>query len=911
MRRSSTAFSLPGLPGRAGSATPPPPDSDTASIAGSVSSKHEREDSSPSLNKLLTTSPPAVSTPSPIPESPAREAAALTAEPLPAPTKEPSPLSGQVVTADSAPATSAEEPPAPQPAPNDTQPPSEPFGSTEPKPSQPNPSVVVEDASASAPEIAPVFTDEPEEIPVAPQSSPPSAPASVPVSKPSTPPARVPTAPSAPVTPPAKPVTSSGYFDISRRASATAEIENVSNVWANNSTENVSSPQGQRIVSQKQSLSSLGRPGSSVSNSVGAPALQSRKASRGSFQPRERDIAGSTYTWSNSSGIGFKPTGGIEDPFADPKAAVQPQPQNVIPAQAVAAVSPAETIHVPEPFDPRSPRDETMVPAAEPAALALPPMHEVISSQPSRQPSGYNLGASASDPMDYFGRSQDERRPLLTSSRPSTPPIITTFHGHTTSSSAARPYHSSGIAHPTVVAQPTPQWARPARFDVNGSARNNYDYGSVRRPYADSGWYEYVLPHGIRYFGNPEKRATTDLDLRSHARLEEVERVMESAMENVAERQVPDGCEMWIRRSHKVSGWSRKKGATMGDLVVFWVDHRYRRILTDVPNDDGAVSGEDDRLDDEYRYWSYVEMHPAHVVLSQASRQEAADALHWSYTDRLLAHAQPIQPPFSQEECQELLRLLNDPSQQSTLSYTRMVARVLLRAAHWRQVNFRPHKPLPRDIIVAHTPRQTPMLRTTVEILIGILCLGIPFLFVDRARYSGHFDVEGNASTQSSAPLFVVGACTCLVSAIILSASVTLISFPGLDSIARIGGLVAISCSVLSMVTSFLSIFRYKAEMAQGSAAVHHAAAAAREGFVFLPRRSILLSLPLVFLAYSVAGFITGVVVYSFRTATINFAHAGMPAVAIKFDEYARWMVVGVLGALTGVLIASVVVSRR
>ncbi|KAI6159934.1 hypothetical protein EDD17DRAFT_869555 [Pisolithus thermaeus] len=551
-----------------------------------------------------------------------------------------------------------------------------------------------------------------------------------------------------------------------------------------------------------------------------------------------------------------------------------------------------------------------MVPAAEPAAIALPPMHEVISSQPSRQPSGYNLGASGSDHVDYFGRSQDERRPLLTSSRPSTPPIITTFPGHTASSSVARSYRSSGTAHPPVVAQPTPQWARPARFDVNGSARNNYDYGSVRRPYADSGWYEYVLPHGIRYFGNPEKRATTDLDLRSHARLEEVERIMESAMENVAERQVPDGCEMWIRRSHKVSGWSRKKGATMGDLVVFWVDHRYRRILNDVPTDDGAVSGEDDRLDDEYRYWSYVEMHPAHVVLSQGSRQEAADALHWSYTDRLLAHPQPIQPPFSQEECQELLRLLDDPSQQSTLSYTRMVARVLLRAAHWRQVNFRPHKPLPRDIIVAHTPRQTPMLRTAVEILIGILCLGIPFLFVDRARYSGHYDVEGNASTQSSAPLFVVGACTCL-SAIILSASVTLISFPGLDSIARIGGLVAISCSVLSMVTSFLSIFRYKAEMAQGSAAVHHAAAAAREGFVFLPRRSILLSLPLVFLAYSVAGFITGVVIYSFRTATINFAHAGMPAVAIKFDEYARWMVVGVLGALTGVLIASVVVSRR
>jgi len=65
-----------------------------------------------------------------------------------------------------------------------------------------------------------------------------------------------------------------------------------------------------------------------------------------------------------------------------------------------------------------------------------------------------------------------------------------------------------------------------------------------------------------------------------------------------------------------------------------------------------------------------------------------------------------------------------------------------------------------------------------------------------------------------------------------------------------------------------------------------------------------MLSLPLVFLAYSVAGFIMGVIVYSFRSTTINFAHAGMP-VAAKFDEYVRWMVIGVLGALTGVLIAS------
>ncbi|KIJ11004.1 hypothetical protein PAXINDRAFT_85177, partial [Paxillus involutus ATCC 200175] len=297
-------------------------------------------------------------------------------------------------------------------------------------------------------------------------------------------------------------------------------------------------------------------------------------------------------------------------------------------------------------------------------------------------------------------------------------------------------------------------------------------------------------------------------------------------------------------------------------------------------------------LDDEYRYWSFVEIHPAHIS------RDAIDALHWSYTDRLLTHPQPIPSPFSQEECQELIKLLNESSHSMTPAYTRIVARILLHVAHWRQAHFRPYKPLPRD------PRSAHILHTIVQILIGILCLGIHFTFVDRARYNGHFDVEGNHVPESTTPLFVIGACACLVPAIILSASVTLMSLPGRDSIARIGGLVAITCSVLSMVTSFVSIFRYKAEIARG------VSQPAGEGHTMLSRRSIMLSPPLVFLAYSVAGFITGVVIYSFRSATINLASAGSP-IAAKFDEYTRFVVIGVLGALAGVLSASALVSRR
>jgi hypothetical protein len=49
--------------------------------------------------------------------------------------------------------------------------------------------------------------------------------------------------------------------------------------------------------------------------------------------------------------------------------------------------------------------------------------------------------------------------------------------------------------------------------------------------------------------------------------------------------------------------------------------------------------------------------------------------------------------------------------------------------------------------------------------------------------------------------------------AIILSASVTFMSFPGLDHIARLAGFVAILCSAASMTASVIALFRYKADM--------------------------------------------------------------------------------------------------
>ncbi|KAG6330927.1 hypothetical protein ID866_8162 [Astraeus odoratus] len=258
MRRSPTAFTIPGLPR---SATPPPPDSDTASIAGSISGKDKREESTSSLNKVQPPSASFLSSPSPIPESPMREPAALLPDSASSTSpKEHSPLAAQIVMTESQSARSqsppSSEPSVSQPAAEDVQQPSELLAPTD---VQPIPSVTTHKESDSKLDVATVLTEEPDELPVTePQPQPqPPAPESVPASNPSTPPARVSLPPSAPATPavrvpvqpsvpstpaargpsaqstpPTQPTTSSfGYFDI-QRGSTNADGENPANVWA-------------------------------------------------------------------------------------------------------------------------------------------------------------------------------------------------------------------------------------------------------------------------------------------------------------------------------------------------------------------------------------------------------------------------------------------------------------------------------------------------------------------------------------------------------------------------------------------------------------------------------------------------------------------------------------------------------
>jgi len=347
--------------------------------------------------------------------------------------------------------------------------------------------------------------------------------------------------------------------------------------------------------------------------------------------------------------------------------------------------------------------------------------------------------------------------------------------------------------------------------------------------------------------------------------------------------------------------------------VRCWVNHKKRSVSFDplqTASGHGGIrelrlAGGEDRMDMEYRYWSFIETHPSHTTLPFEVRTEAMDVLTWAWTDRLLSH-RPVPTPFTQEECQELLTLLRsfgDAQSNSgiqSLVHTRIVSRILLRAVEWRQFHFRPNKPLPKDVErsgLRRPQRSIPFRRVAFDFMVSCVCLGIPYLFLDRATRQQRMDEEGGL--RNAGPVLMLGACTCLVAAIVLSASVTFLSLPGLDSVARIAVLVAILFASFSMASTLVALFRFKADM-------DRPVAAAGEGLMTLSGRSIIMSLPLVCLAYAIISFVTGIILYTFR----GYAVTDPSLIQRHFENYTRWAVVGSLGGLAGMLTTSLLLLK-
>lgn len=123
---------------------------------------------------------------------------------------------------------------------------------------------------------------------------------------------------------------------------------------------------------------------------------------------------------------------------------------------------------------------------------------------------------------------------------------------------------------------------------------------------------------------------------------------------------------------------------------------------------------------------------------------------------------------------------------------TRMIAKILLRISK-SNVGFLPipcslsirtaawrlgSPSSPKDSLAGssktngHIERRIPFRRTMLDFVISIVCLGVPYLFVERSRYH-RGDHESGPRPSSAGPMLVIGSCACLiVSAILLSLSI-------------------------------------------------------------------------------------------------------------------------------------------
>ncbi|KAF8332183.1 hypothetical protein F5887DRAFT_1080925 [Amanita rubescens] len=83
--------------------------------------------------------------------------------------------------------------------------------------------------------------------------------------------------------------------------------------------------------------------------------------------------------------------------------------------------------------------------------------------------------------------------------------------------------------------------------------------------------------------------------------------------------------------------------------------------------------------------------------------------------------------------------------------------------------------------------------------------------------------------------MFVIGACTCIMASIILSASVTFLTLSGLDSVMRITGFVALVSAIFSMASTLLAIFTIKADLERPPQVI------GGEGLFMLSKRSVVI----------------------------------------------------------------------
>ncbi|KAF8871001.1 hypothetical protein BD779DRAFT_1680694 [Infundibulicybe gibba] len=328
---------------------------------------------------------------------------------------------------------------------------------------------------------------------------------------------------------------------------------------------------------------------------------------------------------------------------------------------------------------------------------------------------------------------QDNIRGFDTGSSPSPPPDP--------------PLHSPSPKQPPHIPQPASSDDTVDPFFAPPTTQDD-------QPFCGRGWTEYPLPDESVYYVHPVRQLVADIDLRDAKLLGAISTyVEEHCNDPVAHNQ-----ELWL--------WDAGSHEDEFRPLRCWVNHREQSVTVDLSYQAVGGSGDPhspqsrggDRLDAKYRYWSFMEAHPAHTSLPQNAQQEA-----------IVMHSPPA--PFTRDEFQELKTLLQSFEQERATKgepnalHTLVVSKIALKMVRWRQLHFRPHKALPTDVGARWSGPHSPSVpESGGASTSGKVAPNPPVASTVGANHTICRWIGGCGGAREYIVLgFVTGACTCVI----------------------------------------------------------------------------------------------------------------------------------------------------
>ncbi|EIN10571.1 hypothetical protein PUNSTDRAFT_142552 [Punctularia strigosozonata HHB-11173 SS5] len=398
------------------------------------------------------------------------------------------------------------------------------------------------------------------------------------------------------------------------------------------------------------------------------------------------------------------------------------------------------------------------------------------------------------------------------------------------------------------------------------------------------GWVVHAHPEGWIYFHNPNLGVVTEEDLR----IPDVYERVRSGCLGLAASEELGSLEIYMATGNSES------------LFCTYINHQECIASYDSSEVDGRTQPDIYMRTRQQRlYWTYLNRHPSHVKTPTRAQADALDALTWYCVDNIVS-APYSNVPFSKAECEDLLRLLRDPDgirTNDSPARTVFLSWILREVNAFRvaidyglktRVDFRTLT-APRRAAGEGTSSGLSAGCSAKGVLLGLLmnglCFGVPWAYLARLNSTREYRGRLNNLHRSWA-LFIEQLVReysdfILIATVLLSATISFLALPEIGRASRSAAIISVFASLGSMIVGSFCVWRHRSNT--GPSSSYSYIYNAEHNPLGLHGHAILLSLPLVLLAWAIVAFAIAITTYTTQAVFTE----------TRVDWISTWVVLG------------------